>query len=59
LLIIFSLIDTELLAIPGGKLTESEGPTVEARTEGNCTLVGVDLDITKSRIVVGRYEHID
>jgi hypothetical protein len=47
------LVYTELLGITGGELTESETPSVETRSEGDGSLVGVDLHITKSSIVVG------
>ena len=53
------LVDTKLLGVTGGELTESEGPSVETRTEGDGTLLGVDLDITKSSIVVGRDDDVD
>ena len=47
------LVDTELLGVTGGELTKSEGPSMETGTESDGTLVGVDLDITKSGVVVG------
>ena len=53
------LVDTELLGVTGGKLTESEGPPVETRAEGDGALLGIDLDITKSDVVVGGDDDID
>ena len=50
---------TELLGITGGELTESEGPSVETRTESDGTLLGVDLDITKSGVVIGGDDDVD
>jgi len=47
------LVDTEFLGVTGGELTEGESPSVETRAEGDGTLIGVDLDITKSDVVVG------
>ena len=49
----FLLIDTKFFGVTVGELTESEGPSVETRAKGDGTLVGVDLDITKSDVVVG------
>jgi len=53
------LVDTELLGVTGGELAESERPSVETRTESDGTLLGVDLDITKSGVVVGGDDDVD
>lgn len=53
------LVDTELLGVTVGELTESETPSVQTGSEGNGTLLGVDLDITKSDIVVGRNDDVN
>jgi len=53
------LVDTELLGVTGGELTESKGPSVETRTESDGALVGIDLDITKSGIMVGGDDDVD
>jgi hypothetical protein len=53
------LVDTELLGVTGGKLADGESPAVETGTEGNGTLFGVDLDITKSLVVVGGNDDVD
>jgi hypothetical protein len=46
-------VNTELLRVLDGELADSEAPAVETGTEGNGTLVGVDLDITESLVEVG------
>lgn len=46
-------VDTELLSVTGGELTDGESPTVQTGTEGDGSLVGVDLDITKRLVEVG------
>jgi hypothetical protein len=48
-----ALVNTELLGVADSELADSEGPAVETGTEGNGTLVGVDLDITESLVKVG------
>jgi len=53
------LVDTELLGVTGGELAESERPSLDTRTESDGTLLGVDLDITKSGVVVGRDNYVD
>lgn len=47
------LVDTELLGVSGGELTDGEGPTVKTGTEGNGTLLRVNLDITEGLVEVG------
>ncbi|CAH0021957.1 unnamed protein product [Clonostachys rhizophaga] len=47
------LVNTELLGVADSELADSEGPAVETGTEGNGTLVRVDLDITESLVKVG------
>lgn len=46
-------VDTELLSVTGGELTDGESPTVQTGTEGDGSLVGVDLDVTKRLVEVG------
>jgi hypothetical protein len=46
------LVNTELLVVTSGELANGEGPAMETRTEGNGTLVWVNLDITKSLVEV-------
>jgi len=53
------LVDTELLGVACSKLAEGEGPAVETRAEGDGTLLGVDLDITKGGIVVCSDNDVD
>jgi hypothetical protein len=53
------LVDTELLGVTGSELTEGEGPSVETGAEGDGTLLGVDLDITKSDVVIGGDNDVD
>jgi hypothetical protein len=53
------LVDTELLGVTTGELTDGEGPTVKTGTEGNGTLLGVDLDITEDFVEVGRDDDVD
>jgi hypothetical protein len=52
-------VDTELLRVSGGELTDSESPTVETRGESNGTLLGVDLYITESLVDVGGDDDVD
>lgn len=52
-------VDTELAGELDGELADSEGPAVETGTESNGTAVGVDLDVTKSRVVVGGDDDVD
>ena len=46
-------VDTELLGVLDGKLTDGEGPAVKTGTEGDGTLLGVNLNITKDLVEVG------
>jgi len=53
------LVDTELLGVPGSELADGESPAVETGTEGDGTLLGVDLDITEGLVVVGGDDNVD
>lgn len=53
------LVNAELLGVTLGKLTEGEGPSVETGTESDGTVVGVDLDVTESSVVVGGDDDVD
>lgn len=53
------LVDTELLGVLGGELTDSEGPAVETGTESDGTLVRVNLDVTEGLVEVGGNDHVD
>ena len=53
------LVDTELLGVPGSELADGESPAVETGTEGDGTLLGVDLDITEGLVVVGGDDDVD
>ena len=53
------LVDTKFLSVTGSELTESEAPTMETGSKGNCSLVRVDLDVTKSGIVICGDDDID
>lgn len=46
-------VNTELLGVLDSELADGESPSVETGTESNGTAVGVDLNITKSLVVVG------
>jgi hypothetical protein len=52
-------VDTKLLGISHGELTNGEGPAVETRAKGNSTLVGVNLDITEDLVKVGGDDDVD
>ncbi len=52
-------VDTELLGVAGRELADGEGPAVETGAESNGTSVGVDLDVTKSLVKVGRDDDVD
>lgn len=52
-------VDTELLGVLDGELADGEGPAVETGTEGNGTLLGVDLDVTKGLVEVGGDDDVD
>ena len=53
------LVDTEFLRVTRGELAESEAPTVETGTKGNGTLFRVNLNITKSLVVVSGDDDVD
>ena len=53
------LVDTKLLGVTDSELTDGEGPAVETGTESNGTLVGVDLDVTKTLVEVGGDDDVD
>jgi len=53
------LVDTELLGVTTGELTDGEGPAVKTGTEGDGTLLGVDLDVTEDFVEVGRDDDVD
>lgn len=46
------LVDTELLRVTSGELTESERPAVKTGTEGDGALFRVNLDVTEGSVVV-------
>jgi len=52
-------VDTELLGVLDGELTDSEAPTVETGTESNSTSVGVNLDVTEGFVEVGSDDDVD
>lgn len=52
-------VNTELLGISESELADGEGPAVEAGTEGNGTLLGVDLDVTEALVEVGGDDDVD
>lgn len=53
------LVNTKLLGVSGSELPDGEGPAVKTGTESNGTLVGVDLNITKRLVEVGRDDDVD
>lgn len=53
------LVNTELLGVPRSELADGESPAVETGTEGNGTLVGVDLDVTEDLVEVGGNDDVD
>lgn len=53
------LVDTKLLGVTHGELTDGEGPAVETGTESDGALVGVDLDVTEDLVEVGRDDDVD
>jgi hypothetical protein len=53
------LVNTKLLGVTGGELTDGESPSVQTGTESNGTLLGVDLDVTKSLVEVGGDDDVD
>lgn len=52
-------MDTELLGVSVGELTEGEGPSVESGTESDGTLLGVDLNVSEGVLVVHRDDDVD
>lgn len=52
-------VDTELLGVLDSELTDGEGPAVKTGTEGDGTLLGVDLDITENLVEVGGDDDVD
>jgi hypothetical protein len=52
-------IDTELLGVLDSELTDGEGPAVKTGTEGDGTLLGVNLDITENFVEVGGDNDVD
>lgn len=52
-------VNTKFLGVAAGKLADGESPAVKTGTEGNGTLFGVHLDITKSLVEVGRNDNVD
>lgn len=53
------LVNTELLGVSDSELSDGESPAVQTGTEGNGTLVGVDLDVTNRLVKVGRNDDVD
>jgi hypothetical protein len=53
------LVNTELLGVSDSELADGESPAVQTGTEGNGTLVGVDLDVTNGLVKVGRDDDVD
>jgi hypothetical protein len=52
-------LDTELLGVSVGELTEGESPSVKTGTESDGTLLGVDLNVSESLLVVHRDDNVD
>lgn len=53
-----SLVNTELLRVSAGEVSERESPTVETGTEGNCTLLRVDHGVSECGIGVGGDDNV-
>jgi hypothetical protein len=53
------LVNTELLGVSDSELADGESPAVQTGTEGDGTLVGVDLDVTNRLVKVGRDDDVD
>jgi hypothetical protein len=53
------LVNTKLLGVTSGELTDGESPSVQTGTKSNGTLLGVDLDVTKSLVEVGGDDDVD
>jgi hypothetical protein len=52
-------VNTELLGVLDSELANGESPAVETGTEGDGTLLGVDLDVTESLVEVGGDDDVD
>jgi hypothetical protein len=52
-------VNTELLGISDSELTDGESPSVKTGTEGDGSLVGVDLEVTESLVEVGGDDDVD
>ena len=52
-------VDTELLGVSEGELSDSESPTVQTGTESNGTLLWEDLSVTKGWLSVSRDDNVD
>ena len=52
-------VHTKLLGVADGELADGESPAVETGTEGDGTLVGVNLDVTERAVQVGRDDDVD
>lgn len=52
-------VNTELLGVADGELADGEGPAVQTGTEGDGSLVGVDLDVTERLVEVGGDNDVD
>ena len=52
-------VHTELLGVADGELADGESPAVETGTEGDGTLVRVNLDVTERAVQVGRDDDVD
>lgn len=54
-----SAINTELLSVALGELTDSESPSVETGTESDSSLVWVDLAVTEGLVEVGSDNNVN
>ncbi|GKT45569.1 uncharacterized protein ColSpa_05750 [Colletotrichum spaethianum] len=52
-------VDTKLLGVADSELADGESPAVQTGTEGDGTLVGVNLDITEGLVEVGGDDDVD
>lgn len=52
-------VNTELLGVTLSELADGESPSVETGTEGNGSLVWVDLDVTEGLVEVGGDNDVD
>lgn len=53
------LVNTKLLGISDGELSDSESPTVKTGTKCNGTLVRVNLDVTEDLVEIGGDDDVD